>query len=284
MAKENYVSLRGQLRNEVKYIANESGELIQAIFKLTVLRRDIKNRAGNFEPKIDHPIIMTSDKELIRICQTLKLEDIVEIKGTFKTQHVTKHRQCPCCNTVNAFEATMQTINPIYIGRCMELDTNLEGMDQLRKCAEISNIVKVIGRVCTPDDKIIFGETDRGNLFAKYQLAVNRRFYDVDSVDEEDHSDYPVIYSYDSVAEEDQAMIKQGALMYVDGYLHTMTFDSDVQCCECNEPFKIKLNRMNITPYAVEYLRDYKNDVLESTHKKVAANEYEEDVVVPEKE
>ena len=239
MAKENYVLLRGQLRNEVKYITNEDGELIQAIFKLTVIRRDIRNRSGNFEPKIDHPIIMTSDKELIRICQDLKLEDIIDVRGFFKTRHVTKHKQCPHCGTVNAFEASMQVINPIYIGRCKELETNLEGMDYLKHCAEISNTVKMIGRVCTPDDKIIFGETDRGNLFAKYQIAVNRRFFDTDSVDEEDHSDYPVVYSYDSVAEDDRAMIQQGALIYVDGYLHTMTFDSDVQCCECGDTLKL---------------------------------------------
>ena len=267
MAKENYVSLRGQLRGDVKYVVNDDGNPIQALFKLTVLRRDIRGRSGNFEPKIDKPIIATGDPEMIKVCQGLKLEDIVEIKGTFKTKRVVKHKQCPHCGSINAFDSKIQVINPIYIGRCKELETNLEGMDYLRSCAEISNIVKMIGRVCTPDDEIRFGETDRGDLYAKYQIASNRRFYDIDSLDEDDHSDYPVVYSYNDVAEQDRALIKQGALIYLDGYLHTMSMDLDVTCANCNETFPVKIQRTNLTPYAVEYLRDYKEDGLESTHK-----------------
>ncbi len=268
MAKENYVSLRGQLRQEVKYVMDpESGDIKSALFRLTVLRRDIRDRANNFSPKMDKPLISTSDPNIIRQIQKLKVEDIVEVKGVYKTQYITKHCQCPKCATVNAFDTNLPIIVPLYVGRCVELETTTEGMDYLKDCAEISNIVKVIGRLCIDESDIVSGETDRGDAYAKYKIAVNRKFFDTNSLDAEDHTDYPVIYSYNDVAKKDIAMLKKGTLMYVDGYLHTMKYDANIECCECGESFTVPIQRMNITPYSNEYLRDYKEDGLESTHK-----------------
>ncbi len=271
MAKENYISLKGQLRSDVQYVANPvTGDINRAIFQLTVMRRDIRNRANDFSPKVDRPVISTEDPELIKEIQGFKLHDIIEVKGTFKTMHVTKHKQCPdpACAKVNIFTTPTQVINPVYLGRCYELNTNIEGTDYLRKCAEVSNIAKVIGRVCLTDDQIIIGETERGNKFAKYQIAINRKLFDSSSEGVEDHSDYPVVYSYDDIADQDEAMLCQGALIYIDGYVHMMTVTQNVECCACGKQFPVKQSRMNLTPYSVEYLRDYKNDGLESTHVK----------------
>ncbi len=182
--------------------------------------------------------------------------------------HVMKKKQCPdpACAQVNQFPISIQVINPTYVGKCCELGTNIEGTDYLRRCAEISNIAKMIGRVCLKDDQIIIGETERGNKFAKYQIAINRKLFDTSSVDSEDHSDYPVVYSYDDVADQDEAMLCEGALIYLDGYVHTMNTTQQVECCRCHKVFEVKNLRMNLTPYSNEYLRDYKNDGLQSTH------------------
>jgi len=267
MAKENYVFLRGQLRQDVKYVANEEGDVKKVIFRLTVLRRDTRDRANNFSPKFDRPIVASEDPEIIRATQGFKKGDIIEVKGFYKTKHITKHCKCPNCESVNGFNATFPTVCPIYVGRCAELETSVEGTDYLKNCAEVSNVAKVIGRVCINDDDFVYAETDRGDRYAKYQIAVNRKFYDSTAVDAEDHADYPIVYSYNDVADQDKAMLKQGALIYLDGYLHTMKYDAEVECFECGQTFNVPMQRMNLTPYSNEYLRDYKTDGLASTHK-----------------
>ena len=265
MAKENYISLKGQLKKEVKYIVDkDTVQIKQAILQLVVMRRDIKNRANDFSPRFDRPIIITNDPRLIRVIQTFTLYDIIEVKGTLKTKHVVKHKQCPHCGQINLIETPLQCITPIYIGKCADLETGVAGVEYLRDCAEISNIAKVIGRVCVKD--ILTGETERGNKYAKYQIAINRKLFDNTAVDEDDHTDYPVVFSYDNVADEDEAMLCEGALIYLDGYLHTMELEQSILCHDCGHTFPIKVQRLNLTPYSNEYLRDYKEDGLESTH------------------
>lgn len=81
MAKENYISLKGQLRGDVRFVTDpDTGEITSAMFPLYVLRRNIWDRAGNLSPKFDRPIILTSDKEIIRAVKELKKYDIVEVK------------------------------------------------------------------------------------------------------------------------------------------------------------------------------------------------------------
>lgn len=268
MAKENYISLKGQLRSDVKFVTDEeTGEIILAMFPLLVLRRNIWDRAGNLSPKFDKPIISTSDKDMIKQAMKLKHYDIVEIKGTYLTQHATRSKICPHCGKINVLNTSMQIINPIYIGVANDtLKNDTDGTTYLLSCAEISNIAKVIGRVCTPTDDIVFGETDKGEVYARYQIAVNRKLYVKDSEDEADHADFPIVYSYGDIARDDKEVLQQGALVYLDGYIHTMLREQEVTCDECNEVFTFKTQYMNLSPYSMEYLRDFKDDVLESTH------------------
>lgn len=268
MAKENYISLKGQLRCDVKFVTDEeTGEITLAMFPLLVLRRNIWNRAGNLSPKFDRPIIATSDKEMIKQAKKLKHYDIVEVKGTFLTQHSTRSKICPHCGKINVLETSIQTINPVYIGAVNDtLKNDTDGTTYLLGCAEISNIAKVIGRVCTPTEEIVFGETDKGEVYARYQIAVNRKLFVKDSEGEEDHADFPIVYSYGDVARDDKDVLQQNALVYLDGYIHTMLRDQLVTCDECGGEFTFKTQCMNLSPYSMEYLRDFKDDVLESTH------------------
>ena len=123
--------------------------------------------------------------------------------------------------------------------------------------------------MCTPTDKILHGETDHGDLYARYQLAVNRKLFVKDSIDEEDHTDYPFVYSYGDVADKDLTILKQGTLIYLDGYLHTMVFEDEAECSECHNIFPFKYQRMNLTPYSTEYLRDY-DELTPSTHSDIS--------------
>lgn len=268
MAKENYIRLRGQLRSDVAYLKDKDGNIVTAIFPLLVIRREAYDRAGNLTPKWDRPIIATSDPLLIRKAQTFKKHNIIDVKGTFRTQHSRRKQDCPHCGTRNIVECVLATINPVYLGVVENRITNdTDGMQYLVDCAEVANEAKVIGRVCTPTERIAFGETDRGEVFARYQLAVNRKLYIPDSMDEEDHTDYPMVYSYGNVAEDDLHILQQNTLVFIDGYIHTMNYDQPVVCESCGEEFTFKSQKMNLTPYSMEYLRDYE-ELKESTHTK----------------
>ena len=266
MAKENYISLRGQLRAEPKFQYDEKGKPIMAFFPLLVIRRNIWDRAGNLSIKWDRPIISTADQNIIKEIQKAKVHDIIEVKGTFRTQHSQRTQICPHCGEKNIIETAIQTIKPIYVGIVDDrMKNDTDGQNYLIHCAEIANIAKVIGRVCTNTEDIYFGETEQGELYGRYQLAVNRKLYIRDSEDEEDHADFPVIYSYGDIAKEDQQILKQNTLVYLDGYIHTMIYEQPVECSHCGEEFKYKSQKMNLTPYSMEYLRDF-DELLESTH------------------
>lgn len=269
MAKENYISLKGQLRGDVRFVTNpETGEVISAMFPLYVLRRNIWDRAGNLSPKFDRPIILTSDKEMIRAITKLKKYDIVEVKGSFRTKISNRHKVCEVCGKTTTIETPIQLINPSFVGVvATDIHNNTEGLNYLLNIAEISNIAKVIGRVCCPTDSITFGETDTGVAYCRYQLAVNRKLFVADSEGEEDHADYPIVISYGDVAYDDYEVLQQNALVYLDGYIHVIQQERCVPCEHCGATISYKTASMSLSPYSMEYLRDFKDDVLESTHK-----------------
>ena len=267
MAKENYVSLRGQLRGDVNFINDpQTGVEKIAVFVLYVIRRQTRDRAGNLTPKFDKPIIMTNDQEMIRMAKKLTRHDIVEVKGTFRTGFTKGHRKCPHCGKIHNLEMGMQTINPSFIGTITHLNSDTEGLSYMIDTAEISNVAKVMGRVCTNTDSIVTAETDRGVLYTRYQLAVNRKLFIKGTSTYEDHTDYPLVYSYDDTAYQDSLVLRQGSLIYLDGFVHTIKNNQDVECDECGNTFSYEVQRMSLTPYSNEYLRDYDMDALEQTH------------------
>lgn len=268
MAKENYISLKGQLRSDIRFVTDpETGEVTSAMFPLYVLRRNIWDRAGNLSPKFDRPIISTSDKEIIRAVKTLKKYDIIEIKGAFRTKISHRHKTCESCGEVTTVEAPIQLIYPSFVGVvATNIKNNTEGLNYLLNIAEISNIAKIIGRICCPTDAIITGETENGVPYCRYQLAVNRKLYVADSEGEDDHTDYPVVISYGDVAYDDSEVLQQNALVYLDGYIHVMQQERSLTCQHCGADIPYKTTSMTLTPYSMEYLRDFKDDVLASTH------------------
>ncbi len=280
MAKENYISLRGQIRGDVIMVSDDNGNPITALFSMHTLKRNIYDQAGKYELKFDKPIILTSDPKMIRSISNIKKYDIVEIKGSFTTGRAVKHKKCPHCGFVNSVEVPFQVISPSYVGILKTgLKSDSEGLQNLIECAEISNVAKVIGRVCS--EEIHTGDTERGDIFSTYQLAVNRKYYLYGSSDYDDHSDYPYVISYNDQAIKDNKALYQGSLVYIDGYVHTMLTPLSVECAneECGKEFTIKTQRMSLTPYSTEYLRDYNENAIEETrpNRKDDTNEYELD-------
>lgn len=266
MAKENYISLRGQCRSDILLAKDNNDVPTTALFSLHTVKRSIRNRSGQLDPKFDRPIIMTDNPEVVRQIVKIKKHDIVEIKGSFTTGKVIKHKKCPYCGCMNDIEVPLQVITPSYVGVLRsDLKNDAEGLKELVDAAEISNVAKVIGRVCSPD--IRTGVSEIGDVYASYQLAVNRKYYLYGTSNYDDHADYPYVISYNKQAEDDEKALVSGSLVYIDGYVHTMLAPLTVECAneECQKEFTINSQRMSITPYSVEYLRDYNEDAIEES-------------------
>lgn len=255
MAKENFVFLVGQVRKEPVVKRNDEGKIVSTMFPLMTMRRNIRDEAGNFSPRWDKPLVLTTDPLLLEKTADIKVHDIVEVKGAIMTRNVKRQLQCPHCGKIEIYSGMITVINPVYVGVRKHFDSDAEGCAELMQCAEISNVAKVVGRVCSPEVKTF--RNDEGALGARYQIAINRKLY-VTGSDPDDHTDYPWVYSYGDVAEVDQTALQQGSLLLLDGYVHTMKFKQKEYCKnpECGELFEYPNQSMNITPYSCEYFEN----------------------------
>jgi hypothetical protein len=269
MAKENYISLRGQLKNRINLSPGKDGSVSSVIFPLSVVRRSIYDRAGALAPRYDVPFISTNDPDIIRRITDerygLRENDAVEVKGIFRTQRCIRRVICPHCGKQVSVEVEIQTVYPTFVDVLHHFDSSRECKDYLISCAEVSNVAKVLGRVCTPTDEIYIGENDRGDVFARYKIAVNRKLYVPGSENADDHTDYPWVYSFGDTAIDDAHTLQQGTLVYLDGYLHTKTYSQKTTCDECGTEFTFEHQQASLSPYSMEYLRDYA-ELAPSTH------------------
>lgn len=272
MAKENYISLRGQLKDKISLVKNKDGEIVSALFPMRVVRRSIYDRAGALAPRYDTPFVSTNDPEIIRRITDekygLQPNDAIEVKGIFRSQRGVRKLICPHCGKPVQVPVEIQTVYPTFIDALHSFDSSRACNDYLIRCAEVSNIAKVLGRVCTPTDAIFIGETEQGEIYARYQLAVNRKLYIPGSENADDHTDYPWVYSYGDIAVEDAHTLQQGTLVYMDGFLRTKVYPHQVVCDECGGEFTFDHQRATLSPYSMEYLRDYA-ELNPSTHDEI---------------
>lgn len=254
MAKENYIFIIGQACVEPNIKKDVDGTPVRASIPLTTLRREKYDRAGNFSPKWDKPVIMTANPALMKQIENIQLYDFVEVKGTITTKNYKRRTICPKCGEEKICDAMMTFISPTYINVRCHATSRTEGLPYLSECAEASNILKLIGRVCRDPEIYTY---DDGSKCCSYPIAVNRKFYIDGSVDEEDHSDYPWVKSFGEQADEDIEALHVDSLVYIDGYMRTLRREQQIQCTnpECLEFYTFPNAVMEVVPYSVEYLQ-----------------------------
>jgi hypothetical protein len=215
------------------------------------------------------PFVSTNDPDIIRRITDerygLRDNDAVEVKGIFRTQHSMRKVICPHCGQRIPVEVEIQSVYPTFVDALHHFDSSRECKDYLISCAEVSNVAKVLGRVCTPTDNIFVGETEHGEVYTRYQIAVNRKLYIPGSENADDHTDYPWVCSYGDIATDDAHTLQQGTLIYLDGHLRTKTYSHPTTCPECGTQFTFEHQRASLSPYSMEYLRDYA-ELAPSTH------------------
>lgn len=255
MAKQNAVSLYGRVvRDPSIHIDNATGKLIRGACALNVIRsiRSYDNKGS--QVKYDCPIIISGDPDQIQKMREWRIGDMVELKGFITTSNVIKSYTCEHCRKKVQKDAVAVFISPMYSKICERDVSEKEAAELLKNSCEASNVVYVIGNLC--NDPELY-HTRQGVLLATYQIAINRKYRIVGGATDA-RTDYPWIKSYGVTANSDGKYLRKGSSVYVDGALQTRKIEKKMVCPHCGEEFSVSDSSMEIVPYAVEYLRNYR--------------------------
>lgn len=254
MAKHNQITLNGQVIQDPHPFTDKNGVLVRMAIALKVIRgrRDIGNNI--LDIKYDFPAIVSGNKEILKIMKKIKKGDMIEVKGSITTRNTIKHHSCPHCGEKNQQNGVIVFITPIYIGIRERQKSEADGLELLKERCEISNQATLIGPLCRDVKRF---KLDTGLNITTYQMAVRRKFRVIDD-SAENRVDFPWIKSYGDIAVKDGETLKKGSYIFVDGMVRTRRLKRRCVCEHCQEAYAWEDLNMEIIPYAVEYLREYK--------------------------
>lgn len=295
MAKHNIVNLYGVLLSPPSITLDEKqNRYTKGSFVMVIISadRDIRtfDKVRNYSYSC--PVILTQNEAQIEKMADMKQWDIVEIKGMIQTKNIIKKTLCPHCKQPNRVHGKFVTIMPIY----MNVRGYIEGMpddgsadmqkilETLKDHIEISNQATVIGTLCAdPETYMVKKGKKKGFLVTMYKLAVDRKIRVVED-DSTIRSDYPWVKSYGAMAENDAKALRQRSVVFIDGLIKTRTFKRTTVCDNCKEVYEWEDSTLEISPYSIEYLRNYytSEDSKEMEEKK--NDEYYKEVSVIEDE
>lgn len=252
MAKENLVSLHGQLIAAPKVYVTSDNKYSKGILVLKTLRRPVMKDGIIVGSRLyfDCPIILTKNPQLIKQLFEFNVGDMVDVKGVLSTQEVIKTTVCPQCSYKNSTQGNSVFVTPIYICRREQELSPADGIRILKERCEVSNTVAVIGTLCRDPEG---HEDDKGQHYARYQLAVNRKFH----IKEDDPSiktDYPWVKTFGYQALNDAKGLRMGSVVYINGAIQTREIERVTTCEKCGTKYKWKEQVAEIVPYSTEYL------------------------------
>lgn len=254
MPKQNVVYLKGPvIKSGVKENADGSKE---AVVVVGVIRGFRSIGDGRNEVKIDRPIVLSRNAEMISKMETLNKNDIVSVKGVVATRTVMKGSVCPFCNTKNEQEGLAVYIEPVFIEKECTMDSDSSSLNYLNSIREISNQVYLFGNLTRDPKKV---KVRNGPTVTQYPLAVHRKYVikeDSPSVD----VDFPWIKVYGQNAISDRERLQKGSTVFIDGLLQTRAINKKSVCSSCNKRYEWKDRALEIVPFETEYISGYFSD------------------------
>lgn len=273
MAQHNLVHMFGVVQTEPTVRVNdETGQPEMAMLYLEVATASRRYESSNrdMRPQFIQICVRTTAPDTTAIVAGLHENDLVILKGVVSTKNVTKQVVCKNCGEVFSVREGKQPVEgediedgdddatsmityvtPIAIDVRNTNLTEDEAHQMLLKVREMSNEVQLIGNLCA-DPKPF-----EGGKATSYQLGVNRKYfqrYDDPSIT----ADYPYIRSLGVQAESDIEALRMGSMVLVDGFLKTRYFDRKSKCPYCGTIRTWTDYCIEVVPYSVEYIRDYK--------------------------
>ena len=275
--QHNLVHLFGFVETEPKVVKdNETGAIKNVVLYLRTVTSSRKYMNANEDNAIvqDQVMVWCKDPAITKDMATLKPFDTLYLKGTINTKNVIKQTKCvnPDCIDENgrihsypvnqpedrddAKPSMITYVTPIFIDIRETNMTEEDALASLIKRREISNEVQVIGNLTTTPKKHEHG------MATSYQIGVTRKFF-VKGDSQETTSDYPYIRSYGEQGEADYAALEKDSGVLIDGFLKTRRFERTCECPYCHTEKKWENSVLEIIPYSVQYLSNYKKFVPE---------------------
>ena len=274
MAVENKVSIYGQIRKikkkPVKSIKQGGGGMYVSMAVMVSRRRRAGFGVINGANRIDVVTVLFRSARLVdRLldpAHPVRENDMIYIYGVFCTVPVRRRWLCPNCGEENFLDGTATFIHPLVF-KVQETPENLGvdeitrpmAFDMIREMDEISNRIKIMGNLCR--DPAIY-RSENGVSVCTYQIATNRCVHLMEDAPQI-MTDYPWVRSLGNIAESDYRHLKTGSLVYIDGSIQSRRmYKRSLQCAYCGEWTRLMDNdgTMDIVPFEVEYLRNYKTD------------------------
>ena len=193
MARQNSVFLYARVAKKPQIRIDETGNSHSlGTCHLRVIRgpRDVGDKRRYV--KVESPIIMTNNENLIHEMETWEENDMVYVKGTIASKNIMKSSICPRCGSKNKKEGQLVFVLPIFAKKVKHCESKEECMEDLMNKREISDIALIIASVCR-EPKML--KTDAGLIITQYQVALNRK-YRVQNDPPEIKTDYPWVKSY----------------------------------------------------------------------------------------
>ena len=216
--------------------------------------RGYRNIGDNREKvKIDRPVIMTRNDEIINKMITWKKHDIVSISGAITSNTINKISICPHCKARNVTEGLSVYIEPIFVEKEFSAKDESSCIQYLQTIREISNKARVAGNLCRDPKKIT---VKNGPTVTQYPLAVDRKF----KIKEDPPSittDFPWVKAYGQNAINDRNRLHLGSEVMIDGIVQTRSVNRKTVCCECGQLYDWKERVVELVPYETEYITNY---------------------------
>ncbi len=258
MSRQNTVWLFGLIEKKAAVQTNINGDPNKSFGNLYLhVVRGVRDAHDNVNyMKHDHPLIVSMNPKIVEKMSELDPFNIVLVKGTVNTKPVSKKSTCPNCDTQNVGAGLLTYITPIFIKKIKECASYEEGLVEIIKARELSNQVIVTGKLIQAPK---YFQTKHGTLVTQYQIFTNRKFRVIgDNL--ETKTDYPWIKSYGTQAIEDRLRLQKGSTVIVDGYIQERSVNRKTKCSCCQKIYPWQDKTMEIVPFDVEYIKDYKTD------------------------
>lgn len=263
MAKLNYVSLYGFVENkpDIRF-DKETGDPVSAICYVHVVRSHRDDHSGKKFMKHDFPLIVSLNAATTQEMMEWQPFDVVSIKGTINTKRILKPSFCPHCMqpdgspTKNVKNGILMYVTPIYAKKERHCESKKEALETIIASREISNVVLAFGRLMTDPT---FFKTKAGTIVSQFKIAVGRK-YRIVTDDEDIKTDWPWVKTYGKEAIDAKMKLFRGSEIYVDGAIQARTIHRKTKCENCGEIYNWNDRTLELVPFALEYIKNYKTD------------------------
>ncbi len=256
MAKTNLVMLFGRVHSLPTIFTDDDGNCTHGFMHVDVVRSQRKVEDKQRHTKHDYPMLISREKLILDQWKELGENDIVLIKGVLCTTRIPKTNVCPHCNEKNRIEGQLVYVTPIAMTKIRSFDSKEDARKYVVENNEFSNVAQIYGTLLK-DPKIFVTKT--GVQVTQYPIAMNRKFT-IRTDDPTIRTDYPVVKSYGEIARTDKTYLKYQSEVLIDGCLQARTIQRNCKCPHCGEFYTWNDNAMEIVPYAVEYIENFRND------------------------